>query len=187
MSLENEIWYRGRCIENSRVFENKDMLPPNPEKVSIGEGRFNHYGQSHFYLGNSEALCLNEICKDYRGICWIQKVNIKSINNIIDLSGYLNDDNYSDMPLIFSGIMHIGLLTKKILHNRAWKPEYFVSRFIADICKENKINGIKYSSSVAYGENLVLFFPKKAKFEFIDKPYLYKDDKNEQYENKVLF
>ena len=171
--IKNETWYRGRNISESVYFEIDDMLPPNPEKVVITEGRFNHYGQSHYYLGDSKNLCGSEICVNDHSICWIQEIKIIKAGKILDLSGYLSEDNIDNIPLIFAGIMNKRVLTKKVKKGTSWKPEYFVPRYIADICKEEGIMGIKYNSAIAFGDNLVIFDLRQIEYEFINNPYIY--------------
>ena len=151
----------------------KEMLPPDSEKVSIGEGRFNHYGQSHFYLSQSKKLCFHEINRNMNAICWIQQIYIRKIENIIDLSFYLDSSNINSVPLVFGGIMTSGAIRRPVRKDKCWKPEYFVPRFIADVCKSNGINGILYSSAVDYGCNLVVFDMESLDFCFAGIPEIF--------------
>lgn len=144
ISIQNKVWYRARRVSEDRIYTNEDMKPPNPKKVAIGEGRFNHFGQSSLYLGNSEELCHREICREINSLSWMQKILITNAENIIDLSGFIDDDAIDTIPIVFCGIMHSGMISKKVIKDKHWKPEYFVSRYIADICKKTGINGIIY-------------------------------------------
>lgn len=49
ITIKNQECYRARIPSDSSIFTQKDMYPP-PQTATIPEGRFNHYGQSHFYL-----------------------------------------------------------------------------------------------------------------------------------------
>ena len=139
----------------SRIFDNNDMLPPNPQDVPISEGRFNHFGQGHWYLGDSIDLCGAECSHKKNCVLWFQKVEIEQATDILDLAkdyiyNYFNPDNtdgYS-LPIAVAALLWSGILTKEQQIKGFWKPEYFITRYIADICKEKGINGIIYPSSL---------------------------------------
>ncbi len=173
-TIKNEIWYRARAVNSSKKFTYSDMMPPNPEMVTIGEGRFNHYGQSVYYLGDEKRLCALEVSNQLETICWIQKLEIISLNNILDLSVYINPDNIDYIPFVFAGIIITGEINKKVIRDKNWKPEYFVSRFISDICREANIDGIKYNSTVAIGNNLAILNMDNFNYKLIRNPYIYK-------------
>jgi hypothetical protein len=63
VNISDRVYYRARKPENGKIFKHDDMLNPPPEKP-IAEGRFNHYGQSHLYLGETEELCAKEITNE---------------------------------------------------------------------------------------------------------------------------
>ncbi len=179
ITIKDETWYRARIPDNSRVFTKKDMLPP-PKNIPIPEGRFNHYGQSHFYLGESKYVCACECSNNNDCICWIQEIKIKEINNILDLTQTIYDypnetkpEKITSLPLTITGLLTSGKITNTQKKNISWKPEYFVPRYIADICKEKGIKGILYHSSLCFQKNLVIFNFKKKDFEFINEPYIY--------------
>ena len=56
------------------------MLPPNPQDVPISEGRFNHFGQGHWYLGDSIDLCGAECSHKKNCVLWFQKVEIEQVH-----------------------------------------------------------------------------------------------------------
>ena len=127
------------------------------------EGRFNHYGQPTLYLGNSDFVCATEINKgNFQVICWIQKVQVKSAK-ILDLTDFSTTEKLDGYPLLIAGLLISGELE---IHNEEhkgyYKPEYAITRFIADLCRINNIDGIKYRSAVRKEDdkdsiNLVLF------------------------------
>lgn len=188
MSIEEAIYFRARAPHGNEIFTITSMLPPDPNdsKVTITEGRFNHFGQSHWYLGNSKQLCGAESSHKKNCILWFQKIKIKKAENILDLSkeyisNYYNPDNtdmYS-LPVTVAALLLSGFITKPQEKEGSWKPEYILTRFIADICKEQGINGILYPSSLYQtGKNLVVFDISKIDYEFLDEPSL------EIYKNK---
>jgi hypothetical protein len=177
--VNDVLYYRARKLDDGMVFEHNDMLNPSPEKT-IPEGRFNHFGQSHWYLGNSEALCAHEISgrDKEKELLWMQKIKIKQLLNVLDVSVFIDEDNIDGIPLFFSGMFHSGIINVKKSKEISWTPEYFIPRFISDIARLNEINGIIYDSSVFYGSNLVIFDKNKAQYEFENKPYIYTFDRN---------
>jgi len=108
MSLEkitNKTYYRARKPENGRIFLHSDMLNPPQDKI-IPEGRFNHYGQSHLYLGDSEELCAKEISNEEKELLWMQKYNIKLLDKVLNVAEFIDQDNIYKIPLFFAGLFH---------------------------------------------------------------------------------
>ena len=179
ITIKNQEWYRARISSDSSIFTQKDMFAP-PQTAVIKEGRFNHYGQSHFYLGNSEYLCAAECSHNKNCICWMQKIKIKEIDNILDLTKeyyeYYNSSSpkTTELPIAIAGLFTSGKITKSQISDNCWKSEYFVPRYIADICKERGIKGILYPSALYFGTNLVIFNFHESDYEFEGDPYLYK-------------
>lgn len=178
INLKNQIYYRARIPSSGSIFTRECMLPPNPKYIPIPEGRFNHYGQSHWYLGDSKQLCGAECADPNDSALWLQKIEIEECNNVLDLSEeyislYYNPNNTYNLSITVAALLLSGLLTKPQKIEGSWKPEYFITRFIADICKEQGINAILYPSSVyPEGRNLVIFDISKIKYKFKDKPKL---------------
>ena len=183
ITLENQNYYRARFPEKgssevSNIFTQVNMLPPSPENVPISEGRFNHYGQSHWYLGDSVDLCGAECTHLKDNALWFQKINIQKAENILDLteeyiSTFYNPENEYNLSITVAALLLSGILTKPQQIKGSWKPEYFITRFIADICKEQGINGILYPSSLyPIGKNLVIFDITKMSYNFVGEPEL---------------
>lgn len=178
VTLEEKTYYRARQPDGAKVFTKKCMLPPNPETIPISEGRFNHYGQSHWYLGDSINLCGAECSHLKSSALWFQEVKIVKAEKILDLSEkyispFYEPDKPYDLPLIVAALLLSGFLTKPQKVKGYWKPEYILTRFIADLCKEKDINGILYPSSLyKNGKNLVIFDISKIEYFFIGNPKL---------------
>lgn len=180
INFANQVFFRAREPKDSRIFDNNDMLPPNPQNIPISEGRFNHFGQGHWYLGDSIDLCGAECSHKKNCVLWFQKVEIEQATDILDLAkdyiyNYFNPDNIDgySLPIAVAALLWSGILTKEQQIKGFWKPEYFITRYIADICKEKGINGIIYPSSLySSGRNLVIFDINKIKFKFDGKPEL---------------
>ena len=172
-TLENVTLYRARNISNDKQFSQSDMTAPNPMKHTIYEGRYNHFGQSHLYMSFSEETAQLESCKSANAICWIQQIRINKLDKVLDLNRLPSDSPQNESELLIEGLLVNRTLTKKAQKNRSWKPQYFVTRFIADLCKKNGISGIIYPSSQIDESNIVIFEPDKLDCTFIGEPYLY--------------
>ena len=129
------------------------------------------------YLGNSDIVCAKEINEgDFQVVCWIQKVEVNCAK-VLDLTDYTKIGSLGEYPLLLAGLLLSGELEKHDKNHKGYfKPEYAITRFIADICRQNNIDGIKYFSAVN-GEknqkknNLVLFNDNV--YTFLGEPTLY--------------
>ena len=157
------------------------MLPPPPEKTF--EGRYNRPGEPVFYLGNRKSTCIAEINNgNIKNNCWVQKIKVNS-DKIIDISNYYTTSTLSNIPLFVSGLLLSDIILQHNYSKSETHPEYCITQFIADLCKQKKINGILYPSAVfkknngTRGINLVLFNWEN-KFSFIGQPeqFKYKDN-----------
>jgi hypothetical protein len=184
ITMTDELYYRARKPENGKIFRHKDMLNP-PGTISIPEGRFNHYGQSHLYLGETEELCAKEIANEDKELLWMQKFKIKSLTNVLDVSEFIGPDNIDNTPLFFAGLFQSGKISVQKSKKTFWTPEYFIPRFIADTARYNKINGIIYQSEKTIGRNLVIFDLIKFQYEFVGEPYTYVFDR-ESYQETLF-
>jgi len=181
-TIKNQYYYRARRPENGKIFKHEDMLNP-PKEIPISEGRFNHYGQSHLYLGETEELCAKEITNEDNELLWLQKYKIISIEDILNVSEYIDQDNIDKIPLFFAGLFQSGVINVQKSNKISWTPEYFISRFIADVARYNGINGIIYQSAKTIGRNLVIFDLKKCEYEFEGKPYTFIYDRKSYKES----
>lgn len=183
IKLENETWFRARTISTSDKFTTSDMLPPDPSKHAISEGRFNHYGQSHYYLGSNPQGCIKEICGINDKVVWIQKIIINSLDNVLDLTeNWFEDWNerMDKLPYLYGGILSNRRLTQPVEHASSWKPEYFIPRFIADICKEFSVNGLIFPSAVYSMKNIVVFNINEMAYSFEGEPEILMGIKEEK-------
>ena len=180
-TIDSDIWYRARKLNNeSRVFSPNEMWAPDPNKVYIKEGRYNHTGQSFLYLSNFEKTAFSEIKDSSENICAIQKFQIQNLENILDLrSNYDNID--PEIDLIYWAIIYNGFVGERPSNESSWKPEYFVPRFIADTARFFRYNGIIYTSAVSEGENLVLFNFPKENVKFIDDPKTFIHNEKDEF------
>jgi len=151
-------WYRARRLDSeSRIFRTEEMGVPDPRKVYVREGRYNHTGQSFLYLADNPDTAFHEIKEGQMNICCVQTFLPASNFFVLDLrQDYLNMD--PDRDLLALALIYNGFVSKKPGKETSWKPEYFVSRFVADCARKQGYEGILFTSVANYPyENLVVF------------------------------
>lgn len=167
-------YYRVREVRNSEVLLSKRMT--NPPIGKSKAGRFNHPGQSHYYLSENKDTAIQEVVVDKdAALVWIQKFNIETkIENILDLS-YSIEVVSPTFSTLYVALKLYDRFNLSNLNNENWKPDYYLTRFIMDCAKQLGYNGIKYNSSkVSYNKNLVIFYPDKFDIKPIDEPVIEK-------------
>lgn len=155
VTLPGRRWWRARKADGARAFTVQDLQPP-PPGMAAAEGRFNHYGQSVFYLGGTQRAALRETI-DIHGVdrvAWLQEFSCGDIENILDLRVKDWSEELTP-PLIAVGLTSEYISTSA--STTAWKPEYLVPRFIADCARYAGYRGIVFNSAKHSDENIVLF------------------------------
>ncbi len=150
-------WYRTRPVEDSKIYQLEDMKAPPIGRA--GDGRYNHAGQSILYLAEDLETSMREAVNDLEdaAMVWTQAYGLENIPNILDLTNDWNNYAPSTSAAIVA-LLSSRILCRKVLDRESkWKPEYFVTRYIADCARLAKFNGIKYDSTRGYGTNIVLF------------------------------
>jgi len=177
IKIKEETWFRARKVSGSKLLNTGGLFPADPEKIEIGEGRYNHFGQSVFYLVEDEYGAAAELLEE-SGLVWLQKFKLAKSEKIIDLSHEISEEPNAGLDLLSFGLRYSSVLERRVKKSAGWKPEYFVPRFIADCAKSYGFNGIKFNSSRSYSRNLVLFSWEVKDIEPIEAPYIYKFDYN---------
>lgn len=170
--ISHELWYRARRITGGKRATKDDMRAPDPTKVEIPEGRYNHFGQSYWYLADTEIAAARETLEEGETMVWIQCVHIQEVDDILDVRVLWGGQDIEG-PVIVVGLIFSRALEKPVERNRGWKPEYFLPRFIADSAKLAGFKGIAFNSDRHYDSNLVLFEPHAVQCEFVGEPYVF--------------
>jgi hypothetical protein len=100
-AINEGIWYRARPLKDGADPPLEAFRNPNPATTIIGEGRYNHYGQSVLYLAETEHAAVDEVIDERERRAWVCTVQIKGVRRILDL-GF--DENWADedLPLLAS-------------------------------------------------------------------------------------
>ncbi|MDP9954785.1 hypothetical protein J2X97_000422 [Epilithonimonas hungarica] len=166
----NEFFFRARKVSNHDIIESHQML--NAPTGKSTEGRFNHSGQSHLYLANTEETAIKEVAYNFNNcLVWVQEFEfLNDIDNILDLTFDITNLSLNTNPLLLS-LSLSNSLEENENNIDNWRPDYFLTRFIMDCAKSLNYNGIKYNSSRnAYDFNLVLFYPDNFNIQNIGNP-----------------
>ncbi|OLN28968.1 RES family NAD+ phosphorylase [Desulfosporosinus metallidurans] len=150
-------WYRGRTASSSEVYESKDMQAPPIGRAR--DGRYHHTGQSVLYIADYRETAIGEVLEEYfkPGLVWIQEYEIGGITKILDLRSDWNRIGMTESEILVA-LLSRRLLDQKVQDRKSnWKPEYFVTRFIADCARLAGYNGISYSSTRYSGDNAIIF------------------------------
>lgn len=177
-NIVEETWHRARLLnDESRIFNSDEMRTPDPNKVYIKEGRYNHTGQSFLYLAIDQKTSFLEIKKNKENTCVIQEFIIRDLMNVLDLRF-----DYSDIPtdvnIIYLALIYNGYLNKISDNKSSWKPEYFIPRFLADAARKYGYSGMLYNSAVSFEFNLAIFNEKSVTIIPKGEPYLYEEEKH---------
>lgn len=84
--ISPQAWFRARLVNaESRVFSSYEMGAPNPKKIALPEGRFNHAGQAFLYLSSDKETAHREIIGLENSITIVQRFKLTKIYKILDL------------------------------------------------------------------------------------------------------
>jgi hypothetical protein len=180
INLNNQIYYRARELKSMIPYSESEMWNPPVGKVSIGEGRYNHFAKSYLYMADDEDTVFKEVIPAWHRTCSMARFEVVECKNILDLRrvSYYNDDRNSILfSLLHYMLVFEGAISQPV-ENEFVKSEYLIPRFLADAARIKRFNGIIFNSTKnPNGENLVLFNPEGLKeLEWVrmqSEPYLY--------------
>jgi|ERR1043165_1003683 hypothetical protein len=159
-------WFRAR--------ESKEHdFGPTPAEL-VGDQRYNSSGQPRWYFSDNPEAAVAEVTKG--DTAWVQRFDVGNLEGLLDLRSWRADDdrvldeegNYrSPHGLLIVSVVYGDLLTRRHYtgghesdsQKRKWKPEYLVTRFVADTASRAGFRGILCGSVRYPGENLVVFDP----------------------------
>jgi len=168
-SISGEL-YRAREVQSSEILISDNMH--NPPSGKSYAGRFNHPGQSYYYLSGSSNTAIKEVISDKKAaLVWNQKFQINhQIDKILDLS-YSIEVVSTTISTLYVALKIYNKFNRSSLNKDNWKPDYYLTRYIMDCSKKLGYNGIQYNSTKdSYMNNVVLFYPEKVNLEAIGKP-----------------
>jgi len=140
----------------------------------VPDQRYNSSGQACWYLSNSANTAIAEL---RARSAWVQRFEIGPLDAILDLRSWRADEdrafddegNYTPPhDLLVISLIYCELLSQTLddcqhptatgtSAKRQWKPEYLLTRFVADAASVAGFSGILYASVRSFGDNLVVF------------------------------
>lgn len=142
--------YRGRSIA-SPTFDDFNA-PPASE---VREGRYNHAGKPVLYLASDERTCWEE-CHRPRNRFFVLEFSVQSPLVL------LNFVDFDELSNLLSALIYSSLMSSPTSSDGWNRPEYVLTRFVADCARAAGIDGIIYPSCRdSSGDNIVLLEPSK--------------------------
>ncbi len=153
--LGQALWHRARLPDGPERRRAAEMGPP---PATWTEGRFNHHGQTVFYLACSAEGACAETAPASPCILWVQRFRVRRLTGLLDLARLTEDaaNGANGSALLTAGLNDV-ISRFRPDPNSPWKPEYFVPRFVADAARAAGFRGILYCSNKFEGYNAVLF------------------------------
>jgi hypothetical protein len=159
--LSEQIWYRARR-DTGKVFTADDLRAPDPDSVSVPDGRWNHPGQAHWYLADNPDCALAEVLRPGETVAWVQQWRVAPITGVLDVLSFGADDpcpvslaDVRELPLIAVAMIFGGYLDRPT--DTPSKPQHLVTRFVLDAAKRAGFAGIRCESATRRGVNLIIF------------------------------
>lgn len=144
-------YFRGR-LANGLVRSDLDSFL-RPPATKCNEGRFNHAGAPVLYLASDPTTCIKEIGSPACDVI-LAEISVSSPLKILDL---LEPQSVGFEDEILSALVHSSLVSAPRQSDGWDRPEYVVSRFVADCARDVGFQAIKYPSvRCAEGHNLVI-------------------------------
>jgi len=166
LALQKSEWFRARV--------NKEHgFGPAPAEL-VADQRYNSSGQSRWYFADNAETAVAETAKE--GTAWVQKFDVGNLDGLLDLRAWRADDERAldsegeyrpPHDLLLVSLVYGDLLTQRHFLDdiagqpdakaRQWKPEYLVSRFVAEAASAANLTGILCNSVRYPGDNLIVF------------------------------
>jgi hypothetical protein len=180
---KGETLYRGRV--NKRMdptpYSDEDLGMPNP-KVKLTLGRVNPYGINYLYLAEDVDTVISELRPNRDSLITIGEYEVLRDIKIAKLSNWAvhSKENICNLALL------LGMRFSLPVEGNNDILDYLPTQYFAELCKDNKLDGIKFLSSVMNNEpdhhyNVTLFDDTitKCKNKYVHRVFSIK------YEHKV--
>ncbi|MEC4684304.1 MAG: RES domain-containing protein [Nitrospirota bacterium] len=166
----SQIFFRARINTSDKPYKISQMSKPLKNLVS--NGRANPIGIPYLYLASSVDTAISEIRGNKGEFVTIAEFIMNKDLELADLRDpkntispfELNEEN--ELELIYKNMPFLTLLgnelSKPIIPREA-NLEYLPSQYLCELLKNIGFHGIIYKSSIANGNNYVIFDDKKLK------------------------
>ena len=157
-ALAGRIWYRARKPKAGQVFTRSSQLAaPDPNKVSVGQGRFSAFGQSIWYLADEADHAVVEVLQRGTGSAFVMGWSVPPLDGVLDLvPSELAAPVLSSTPILAVAMMY-GNALRQVPANRNRQPEYLIPQFVMNLAKRAGFQAIRNLSARHFGHNLQVF------------------------------
>lgn len=137
-----------------------------PDTKLVNGGRLNRQGVSFLYLATNIETAINEVRPDPGHKVSIGKFQSTKKLKIVDFDkAFINLSDNEELLDKFKFLNHIDqLFSRRITQDERHK--YIITQFFAEIFRKLGFDGIKFTSSLGSGKNLLIFNPKD--FKYVD-------------------
>jgi hypothetical protein len=161
ITIHKPQWFR------ARVKKEHGFGPALPEKVA--DQRYNSSGQPRWYFADNAEAAVAEVTQG--DTAWVQRFDVGHLDGLLDLRSWRADDERvldeegdyrPPHGLLVVTLIYGDLLTQRHHgddEDRQWKPEYLVTRFVAEAAASCGFKGILCGCVRFPGENLIVFDP----------------------------
>jgi hypothetical protein len=164
-ALIGPTWFRARQVVSGRRVTTANMFPPDPSRVSIPAGRYNHAGQAYWYLASTPEAAAAEAAGPSEELAWVQSFEIEATVKVLDVRAWEAEDdrfwdeegNPREVPLSAVALIFTDQLVEWVAREAPQKAAYHVPRFVADAARKAGFEGILFRSPRHFDDNLVLF------------------------------
>lgn len=171
VKIHKSDWFRARNPCSASIYRKSDLAVPDMNKIEVKEGRFNHYALPELYLSKSRIGAASETLSYSSGITWIQKYSEVKLHSVAALCSRGFDKSEPDDPFFEELLYNI---TYKVSPFRKFhKPEYLITRFVLDVCRYHKFDGILIESVYELSQNLVITNTQFENYTLLEEPELY--------------
>jgi hypothetical protein len=162
-------FYRARINEEGKNFEIKDMQKP-PSNIVLN-GRANPIGIPYLYVTSNAETAIAEL-RGYKGeLVTVIEFSIKENLDFFNLRDPKNTispfEKIDDIEFIYKHMPYLNLLgnelSKPVVPSKA-NLEYLSTQYLCEMIKHIGYHGIIYKSSIAEGDNYVIFADNRLSF-----------------------
>lgn len=163
---ETQKFYRARVNEEGKQYSLKEMKKPPATKAQ--NGRANPLGIPYLYVASTAETAIAEVRGHKGESVTVIEFNIKSKLELFDLREPKNTispfERIDEIESIYKHMPYLTLLgdelSKPVIPSKA-NLEYLSSQYLCEMIKQIGYHGIIYKSSIADGNNYVIFADKR--------------------------
>lgn len=147
---ENTVLFRGRINKSMVVvpYTDEEIGMPSASKV-LTIGRANPYGINYLYLAEDVDTVISELRPNRDSLITVGSFELLRDIKVVKLSNFAvhEDENICSLALL------LGLNFSLPVNKSDANIDYLPTQYFAELCKANKLDGIKFLSSVMNNGN----------------------------------